>query len=63
MGIDIKHNFQPLILISKDKTQVIKDIRAQIKKVLLFGWRLTRIEKERQLDGIFWRLWNWMKKR
>ena len=53
MGIDIKHNFQPTYLISKDKTQVIKDIRAQIKKGTTV-WVAT--DEDREGEAIGWHL-------
>lgn len=53
MGIDIKRNFEPTYLISKDKTQVIKDIRAQIKKGTTV-WVAT--DEDREGEAIGWHL-------
>lgn len=53
MGIDIKHNFKPTYLISKDKTQVIKDIKSKIGKNTTV-WVAT--DEDREGEAIGWHL-------
>lgn len=53
MGIDIKHNFKPTYLISRDKSQVIKDIKSAIGKNTTV-WVAT--DEDREGEAIGWHL-------
>ncbi len=53
MGIDIKHNFKPTYLISKDKSKILKDIKSTIGKNTTV-WVAT--DEDREGEAIGWHL-------
>ena len=55
MAIDIENNFQPEYCVSKDKTSLVKELKAAAKKSTRFGWLRMRIVREKPLLGTFTR--------
>lgn len=53
MGIDIKHNFEPSYLVSRDKSKVLKDIKSKIGKKTT-TWIAT--DEDREGEAIGWHL-------
>lgn len=53
MGIDVKHNFKPSYLVSKDKTKVLKDLKGKIGKNTDV-WIAT--DEDREGEAIGWHL-------
>lgn len=53
MGIDIKHNFEPTYLISREKSKVVKDIKSKIGKNTTV-WVAT--DEDREGEAIGWHL-------
>ena len=53
LGIDISNDFKPTYVVNKDKTAVVKSLKAKAKKLMKFYLQPTLIEKEKLLLGIW----------
>ena len=54
LGVDIENDFAPTYVVSKDKTDTVKDLQKQAKRPTTFIWRPTRTAKGKPSAGT-WR--------
>ena len=52
LGIDVDHDFEPTYKISKEKKDVVKELKELTKKPKMYIWPVTRTVKGRQSHGI-----------